>query len=84
MTLLTLRDAELAFGLQPLLDRANLNVAADERIGLIGRNGTGKSSLLKVIVGFIELDDGEVQRSDGTSVALVEFLLDTWHVRRNG
>ncbi|MBA3506892.1 MAG: ABC-F family ATP-binding cassette domain-containing protein, partial [Betaproteobacteria bacterium] len=72
MTLLTLRDAELAFGMQPLLDRANLTVAADERIGLIGRNGTGKSSLLKVIVGFIELDDGEVQRSDGSSVALVE------------
>jgi len=72
MALLTLRDAELAFGLQPLLDCANLTVAGDERIGLIGRNGTGKSSLLKVIAGFIELDDGDLQRSDGTSVALVE------------
>ena len=37
MTLLTLQDAELAFGLQPLLDRANLTIAEGERIGLIGR-----------------------------------------------
>ena len=50
-----LQDAELAFGLTPLLDRANLTVQPGERIGLIGRNGTGKSSLLNVIAGRAEL-----------------------------
>ncbi len=72
MTLLTLIDAELAFGLHPLLDRANLTVQEGERIGLIGRNGTGKSSLLKVIAGLIVLDDGDLKRNDGLTVALVE------------
>jgi ATP-binding cassette subfamily F protein uup len=72
MTLATVLDAELAFGLQPLLDRAALTVLEGDRIGLIGRNGTGKSSLLAVIAGRIELDDGEVKRRDGLRVALVE------------
>ncbi|MGE0559179.1 MAG: ATP-binding cassette domain-containing protein, partial [Burkholderiales bacterium] len=49
MALFTLNNAELAFGLHPLLDRANLTVHDGERIGLIGRNGTGKSSLLNII-----------------------------------
>ncbi len=52
MPLLTLRNAELAFGLHPLLDRANFAIEERERVGLIGRNGTGKSSLLKVIAGL--------------------------------
>jgi ATP-binding cassette subfamily F protein uup len=72
MTLLTLRDAELAYGLHPLLDKAGLAVQAGERIGLIGRNGTGKSSLLNVIADKAHLDDGEVVRIDGLRVLLVE------------
>ena len=72
MTLLTLLDAELAFGLQPLLDRAALTVLEGDRVGLIGRNGTGKSSLLNVVAGRLDLDDGEVKRRDGLRVALVE------------
>ncbi|MCC7327975.1 MAG: ATP-binding cassette domain-containing protein [Burkholderiales bacterium] len=72
MPLLTLRDAELAFGMHPLLDRASLTVDSGERIGLIGRNGTGKSSLLAVIAGHTQLDDGELQRSDSMRVVLVE------------
>ncbi|MBC7984476.1 MAG: ATP-binding cassette domain-containing protein [Candidatus Obscuribacterales bacterium] len=72
MTLLTLRDAELAYGLHPLLDRAALAVQDGERLGLIGRNGTGKSSLFKVIAGLAQLDDGEVVRQDGLRVLLVE------------
>ena len=57
MTLCTLIDAELAFGDVPLLDHAALSVQDGERIGLIGRNGTGKSSLLGVLAGRIALDD---------------------------
>ncbi len=72
MSLLTILDAELAFGLQPLLDRASLTVHAGDRIGLIGRNGTGKSSLLNTIAGRLELDDGEIKRKEGLSVAMVE------------
>jgi ATP-binding cassette subfamily F protein uup len=72
MTLLTLQDAELAFGLHPLLDRANLVVGDGERIGLIGRNGTGKSSLLQAIAGQRDLDDGEIKTRDGLRVVLVE------------
>ena len=72
MALLTLLDAELAFGLHPLLDRANLTIEEGERIGLIGRNGTGKSSLLKAIAGEIALDDGEFKRPDGLAIVLVE------------
>jgi len=70
--LITLQDAELAFGLHPLLDRAALVVDDGERIGLIGRNGTGKSSLLDVIAGRTALDDGEVKRGSGLRVVLVE------------
>jgi ATP-binding cassette subfamily F protein uup len=72
MALLTLLDAQLAYGDVPLLDRAALAVAAGERIGLIGRNGSGKSSLLKVIAGRSHLDDGELRLADGSRVALVE------------
>ena len=72
MPLITLRNAELAYGLHPLLDRANLSVDAGERVGLIGRNGTGKSSLLQTIAGRVALDDGELARQDGLRVVLVE------------
>jgi len=72
MPLITLQDAELAFGLHPLLDRATLTVDDGERIGLIGRNGTGKSSLLNVIAGSTPLDDGQVKRSGGLRIVLVE------------
>jgi len=72
MALIALVDAELAYGLQPLLDRANLAIDSGERIGLIGRNGTGKSSLLNVIAGRTPLDDGSLQRPEGLRIALVE------------
>jgi ATP-binding cassette subfamily F protein uup len=72
MPLLTLADAELAYGLTPLLDRANLTVQPNERIGLIGRNGTGKSSLLKIIAGQLKLDSGVLGGDDGLHIATVE------------
>src|SRR5688572_2798320 len=72
MPLITLRNAELAYGLHPLLDRANLSVDVGERVGLIGRNGTGKSSLLHAIAGTLALDDGELARQDGLRIVSVE------------
>ena len=72
MPLITLRNAELAFGLHPLLDRAQFSVEDGERVGLIGRNGTGKSSLLKVHRGAAPLDDGELAVRDGLRIVLVE------------
>ncbi len=72
MTLLTLINAQLAFGDQPLLDDAALTLLEGERVGLIGRNGTGKSSLLKVIAGRSQLDDGERKVRDGLRIDYVE------------
>ena len=72
MPLITLLEGSLAYGELPLLDRASFSLESGERIGLIGRNGTGKSSLLAVIAGTAALDDGELRRRDGLSVALVE------------
>ncbi|MFO1285391.1 MAG: ATP-binding cassette domain-containing protein [Rubrivivax sp.] len=61
MTLLTLADAHLAYGHRALLDGAALSLAEGERVALIGRNGEGKSSLLKVLAGLERLDAGELQ-----------------------
>jgi ABC transport system ATP-binding/permease protein len=72
MSLVTLQDAHLAYGDKPLLDGARFSLLAGERIGLIGRNGTGKSTLLKVIAGSLQLDDGELKRRDGLRIAFVE------------
>ena len=72
MSLITLRDAQLAFGEHALLDGAALAVQDGERLGFIGRNGTGKSTVLKVIAGLTALDDGEVQRRSGLRIAYVE------------
>ena len=71
MPLFTLANAELAYGELPLLDRASFAMEAGERIGLIGRNGTGKSSLLGIIAGKVALDDGELRRNSGLRIAFV-------------
>lgn len=72
MALVTLLDAHLAFGDRPLLDGAAFTVQANERIGLIGRNGTGKSTLLRVIAGRVQPDDGALQVRDGLRIGFVE------------
>ncbi|MEJ0034613.1 MAG: ATP-binding cassette domain-containing protein [Gammaproteobacteria bacterium] len=72
MSLVTVLDAHLAFGDRPLLDGARFSMLAGERVGLIGRNGTGKSTLLKVIAGSLQMDDGELHRRDGLRIASVE------------
>ncbi|MCA6215250.1 ATP-binding cassette domain-containing protein [Ideonella sp. B7] len=65
MALLTLTQAHLAFGHVPLLDGADLSLDNGERIGLIGRNGAGKSSLLKILAGLEKPDDGLLQVQGG-------------------
>jgi len=72
INLITLTGLKLAFGHLPLLDNAALTIQTGERIGLIGRNGSGKSSLLKILDGRIQPDDGKVQRSTGLRVMTVE------------
>ncbi len=69
MTLLTLRNISLSYGHPPLLDGLHLSIQAHERIGLLGRNGEGKSTLLKLIAGELPPDSGERVLSQGTSIA---------------
>jgi ATP-binding cassette subfamily F protein uup len=71
MPLLQLSQLSLAYGHVPLLDRVDLVVEPGERIGLIGRNGTGKSSLLRIIEGLAAADDGKVWRAPQTKLASV-------------
>lgn len=71
MALLTLQDAQLAFGHVALLDHTDFALEAQERVGLIGRNGTGKTSLLKILAGQERPDDGQLQVQGGLRVAYV-------------
>ncbi len=71
MARITLLDAQLAFGHLALLDHTDFSLEADERVGLIGRNGTGKSSLLKILGGLDKPDDGSLQIQNNTRIAYV-------------
>jgi ATP-binding cassette subfamily F protein uup len=71
MAVLSISDLSLAFGHVPLLDHAAMAMEAGERIGLIGRNGTGKSSLLKIIAGLEAPDSGLVQVQQGLRLVYV-------------
>ena len=71
MPLLTVEKVSLAFGHHTLLDQLNLQLDRGERIGLIGRNGGGKSSLLRILAGEIQPDDGKVWRAPGLKLAYV-------------
>ncbi len=71
MALIVLTDAKLAFGHVDLLANTQFSLEAGERIGLIGRNGTGKSSLLKILAGLEKLDDGQLQYQQGLRMAYV-------------
>lgn len=78
MAVLNLLQAHLAFGDVALLDHTDFSLEAGERVGLIGRNGTGKSSLLKILAGLEKADDGDLQIQSGLRVAFVaqEPVLD--------
>ncbi len=71
MALIVLNDAKLAFGHVDLLANTQFSLESCERIGLIGRNGTGKSSLLKILAGLEKLDDGSLQYQQGLRMAYV-------------
>ena len=70
--LLSLHAVSLAFGGDPVLDGVSLNIAAGMRACVTGRNGEGKSTLLKVIAGRIEPDAGDIVRAPGLKVAYLE------------
>ena len=72
MALISLSKAQLAFGHVALLDHADFSLEAGERVGLIGRNGTGKSSLLRIIAGVFPLDDGLLTKQQNLRIAYVE------------
>jgi ABC transport system ATP-binding/permease protein len=78
MAAITLLNAQLAYGHVPLLDRTDFSLESGERVGLIGRNGAGKTSLLKILAGLEHPDDGTLQYQQGLGVAYVaqEPVLD--------
>ncbi|TSH76004.1 ATP-binding cassette domain-containing protein [Acinetobacter sp. RF15A] len=71
MAYITLRDVQLAFGGPALLDGANFNLERGERVCLIGRNGEGKSTLLKLIEGSLLPDAGEVSLQNGITISML-------------
>ncbi len=72
MSLIKIEKAGLSYGLQVLLDGVDLTIEKGQRLCLIGRNGAGKSSLLKVIAGEVDLDKGDVIRQSGIRIARLE------------
>ena len=71
MALITLLNAQLAFGHVALLDHTDFALETAERVGLIGRNGAGKSSMLKILAGMEKPDDGTLQVQQGVRIAYV-------------
>jgi ATP-binding cassette subfamily F protein uup len=72
MAVISISNAQLAFGHVALLDHAEFSLESAERVGLIGRNGTGKSSLLKILAGLSRLDDGLLVMQQGIKISFVE------------
>ena len=71
MNLLNLESVSKAFDIRPLLDGVSLGVAQGERIGIVGRNGDGKSTLLKIMAGTLEPDSGRVAKSNAVSIGIL-------------
>jgi len=72
MSLIQLNDVELAFGNQVLLDHVSMTLVRGERAAILGRNGTGKSTLMKLMVGEQSADSGQVVRASGLRFALMD------------
>lgn len=67
--ILSLKDIDLHWGADPVLDKLEMHIGANERLCLVGRNGTGKSTLLKLVAGLIEADGGERWVQPGVHIA---------------
>ncbi|MDD1612796.1 MAG: ATP-binding cassette domain-containing protein, partial [Methylococcaceae bacterium] len=76
MPLLRLTNISIAFGVHSLLNNANFQLDAGERVGLLGRNGEGKSTLMKIIAGNIQADHGDIWRQPGLRLAWLEQAPD--------
>src|SRR3954470_18693346 len=72
MSLLAMQDVAIAFGGPPVLDHANLAIDRGERVCLLGRNGAGKSTIMKLLDGSMTPDSGDVVRQTGVTVARLE------------
>ncbi len=71
MNLLNLESVSKAFDIRPLLDGVSLGVSQGERIGIVGRNGDGKSTLLKIMAGMLEPDQGRVAKSNAVHIGIL-------------
>ena len=69
MPLVQLKNISLSFGDQPLLDNVNLVINEKEKLALVGRNGTGKSTLLNLLQKTVQPDDGEIVFQDGIIIS---------------
>jgi ATP-binding cassette subfamily F protein uup len=72
MELIRIAQGELAFGEDSILDKTNLTIKTAERVCLVGKNGAGKSSLMKVLMGKQNLDDGQIMMSSNIKLAMLE------------
>ena len=82
--LINLERVSKSYGVRPLLTDVSLGVAAGERIGIVGRNGDGKTTLLEVLTGALEPDAGRVSQARGTEIGYLhqqDQLVDTHSVR---
>jgi len=77
MAILSLINVSLDFGAEPLLDEINFSINKGQKICLIGRNGEGKSSLMKLLTGQIPLEHGEIRRHGSAKVAMMEQNVPT-------
>jgi len=71
MALISLQNVSLSFGGPPILDRASMQIEAGERVCLVGRNGEGKSSLMRLIAGRQPADNGRIIKQQGVKIALL-------------
>ena len=77
MALLGLQDVSIAFGGPPVLDHASFSIERGERVCLLGRNGAGKSTVMRILDGVVKPDSGEVVRQTGTTVTHLEQEVPT-------